>query len=259
MEIADVMNNDHEAFCLADPVFYDNAGRSETQDDFALTSRTAPHLGVLRKRRPHIQVPAQPTAWPRLLIDRHPRDGGRWRLDVTGHRSWVPPGRESSILSTTVRQAAPWLAPLTFLARGAAAANLALPAVLGRTVDHLVDGREARALSCSRPHSWPTTAPRDLPEQGRRRDGPRPAVGRRAPADRPRSLLPGAWPGHGPRRGDVPPRSAHRGRRRGGLPPASRHTTLVVVTHRLSSARRADRVLLMDGPNIAVGAHDDLV
>jgi len=48
-------------------------------------------------------------------------------------------------------------------------------------------------------------------------------------------------------------------RRRGGLPPASRHTTLVVVTHRLSSARRADRVLLMDGPNIAVGAHDDLV
>jgi len=32
----------------------------------------------------------------------------------------------------------------------------------------------------------------------------------------------------------------------------------VVVAHRLSSAGRADRVLLMDEPNIAVGTHDDL-
>jgi ATP-binding cassette subfamily C protein len=36
-------------------------------------------------------------------------------------------------------------------------------------------------------------------------------------------------------------------------------TTLVVVAHRLSSARRADRVLLMDGPEVVVGTHDDLV
>ncbi|MFF4056312.1 ATP-binding cassette domain-containing protein [Streptomyces sp. NPDC001668] len=36
-------------------------------------------------------------------------------------------------------------------------------------------------------------------------------------------------------------------------------TTLVVVAHRISSARRADRVLLMDGPRTAYGTHDELV
>ncbi|WP_307783580.1 ATP-binding cassette domain-containing protein [Streptomyces spinoverrucosus] len=35
--------------------------------------------------------------------------------------------------------------------------------------------------------------------------------------------------------------------------------TLVVVAHRISSARRADRVLLMDGPRTAYGTHDELV
>ncbi|MGC0398288.1 ABC-type multidrug transport system fused ATPase/permease subunit [Streptomyces sp. SAI-126] len=36
-------------------------------------------------------------------------------------------------------------------------------------------------------------------------------------------------------------------------------TTLVVVAHRISSARRAGRVLLMDGPRTAYGTHDELV
>ncbi|MEU9170481.1 ATP-binding cassette domain-containing protein [Streptomyces sp. NPDC048420] len=36
-------------------------------------------------------------------------------------------------------------------------------------------------------------------------------------------------------------------------------TTLVVVAHRISSARRADHVLLMDGPRTAYGTHDELV
>ncbi|MEV7074088.1 ATP-binding cassette domain-containing protein [Streptomyces sp. NPDC093990] len=36
-------------------------------------------------------------------------------------------------------------------------------------------------------------------------------------------------------------------------------TTLVVVAHRISSARRADRVLLMDGPRTAYGTHEELV
>ncbi|MET7733557.1 ABC transporter ATP-binding protein [Streptomyces sp. NPDC005402] len=36
-------------------------------------------------------------------------------------------------------------------------------------------------------------------------------------------------------------------------------TTLVVVAHRISSARRADQVLLMDGPRTAYGTHDELV
>ena len=35
--------------------------------------------------------------------------------------------------------------------------------------------------------------------------------------------------------------------------------TLVVVAHRISSARRADRVLVMDGRHTAYGTHDELV
>lgn len=40
---------------------------------------------------------------------------------------------------------------------------------------------------------------------------------------------------------------------------AARPGTLVVVAHRISSALRADRVLLMDGATPAVGRHDDLL
>jgi ATP-binding cassette, subfamily C, bacterial len=36
-------------------------------------------------------------------------------------------------------------------------------------------------------------------------------------------------------------------------------TTLVVVAHRVGSARRADRVLVMDGRRVAFGTHDDLM
>jgi ATP-binding cassette subfamily C protein len=36
-------------------------------------------------------------------------------------------------------------------------------------------------------------------------------------------------------------------------------TTLVIVAHRLSSAQRAQRVLLMDGAHVVHGTHDDLV
>jgi ATP-binding cassette subfamily C protein len=35
--------------------------------------------------------------------------------------------------------------------------------------------------------------------------------------------------------------------------------TLVVVAHRISSARRADRVLVMDGPRTACGTHEELL
>lgn len=40
---------------------------------------------------------------------------------------------------------------------------------------------------------------------------------------------------------------------------ADRGGTLVVIAHRISSALRADRVLLMDGGTVAVGRHDELV
>ncbi|WP_030606891.1 ABC transporter ATP-binding protein [Streptomyces sclerotialus] len=40
---------------------------------------------------------------------------------------------------------------------------------------------------------------------------------------------------------------------------AARPGTLIVVAHRLSSARRADRVLVLDGTRPAVGTHDELL
>jgi ATP-binding cassette subfamily C protein len=40
---------------------------------------------------------------------------------------------------------------------------------------------------------------------------------------------------------------------------ARRHGSLVVIAHRLSSAVRADRVLLLDGDTACLGSHDDLV
>ncbi|MFI6273783.1 ATP-binding cassette domain-containing protein [Streptomyces sp. NPDC050988] len=40
---------------------------------------------------------------------------------------------------------------------------------------------------------------------------------------------------------------------------ARRGGTLMVVAHRISSALRADRVLVMDGPRTAYGGHDDLM
>lgn len=40
---------------------------------------------------------------------------------------------------------------------------------------------------------------------------------------------------------------------------ARRGGTLVVVAHRISSARRADRVLVMDGPRTAHGTHEELL
>nr|WP_238362297.1 ABC transporter ATP-binding protein [Actinopolymorpha pittospori] len=39
----------------------------------------------------------------------------------------------------------------------------------------------------------------------------------------------------------------------------ARHGTLVVVAHRLSSARRADHILIMDGTRTRLGDHDDLL
>ncbi|MGH3566654.1 MAG: ATP-binding cassette domain-containing protein [Pseudonocardia sp.] len=40
---------------------------------------------------------------------------------------------------------------------------------------------------------------------------------------------------------------------------ALRHGTLVVIAHRISSARRADRILVMDGAEPRLGTHEDLL
>lgn len=40
---------------------------------------------------------------------------------------------------------------------------------------------------------------------------------------------------------------------------AARHGTLVVIAHRISSAMRADRILLMDGADAVLGSHQRLL
>ena len=40
---------------------------------------------------------------------------------------------------------------------------------------------------------------------------------------------------------------------------ADRHGTLVVIAHRMSSAMRADRILVMDGADAVLGSHHDLL
>lgn len=40
---------------------------------------------------------------------------------------------------------------------------------------------------------------------------------------------------------------------------AERHGTLIVIAHRISSAMRADRILVMDGTDTVLGSHHDLL
>jgi ATP-binding cassette subfamily C protein len=40
---------------------------------------------------------------------------------------------------------------------------------------------------------------------------------------------------------------------------AQRHGTLVVIAHRISSAMRAERILVMDGADVVLGTHDELL
>ena len=40
---------------------------------------------------------------------------------------------------------------------------------------------------------------------------------------------------------------------------ARRQGSLIVIAHRISSALRAQRVLVMDGPHVSVGTHDELL
>jgi ABC-type multidrug transport system fused ATPase/permease subunit len=40
---------------------------------------------------------------------------------------------------------------------------------------------------------------------------------------------------------------------------AARHGTLVVIAHRISSALRADWILVMDGADVVMGSHEGLL
>ena len=92
----------------------------------------------------------------------------------------------------------------------------------------------------------------------RRGAGWRPgAVGRRTAADRPDPGVALSSRGRRARRGHLPPRPGGRGPRRAGLP--RRPGTLIVIAHRISSALRADRILLMDGTGVHVGRHAELL
>ena len=68
------MNNDYEAFCMADPQFYDNPGRAVTAESYALSRREAPHLWRLVPRGD----------WVILSPDDHDLPSQGWKIHVSG-------------------------------------------------------------------------------------------------------------------------------------------------------------------------------
>jgi serine/threonine protein kinase len=74
METAKVMDKGYEAFCLADPQFYDNAGAGDADEAFRLTSREAPHLWQR----------AEQGNWVIVTPDDHQLPTQGWKVHVSG-------------------------------------------------------------------------------------------------------------------------------------------------------------------------------
>src|SRR5688500_11965944 len=68
------MNNDYEAFCMADPVFYDNPGSEQASDSYALTRRDAPHLWAKLVKGD----------WVALAPEDHDLPSQGWKVHISG-------------------------------------------------------------------------------------------------------------------------------------------------------------------------------
>lgn len=68
------MNNDYEAFCLANPLFYDNAGNALTAEPYALSRREAPHLWLRATRGDWVMLSPEENDLPRQ----------GWKIHVSG-------------------------------------------------------------------------------------------------------------------------------------------------------------------------------
>jgi tRNA A-37 threonylcarbamoyl transferase component Bud32 len=68
------MNNDYEAYCMADPLFYESAASEEAADSYALSRREAPRLWVKAVRGD----------WMILSPEDHELPSQGWKVHVSG-------------------------------------------------------------------------------------------------------------------------------------------------------------------------------
>lgn len=68
------MNNDYEAFCMADPAFYDNPGNAITDEIYVATRREAPHLWQR----------AEQGNWVVISPEEHELPTQGWKIHVSG-------------------------------------------------------------------------------------------------------------------------------------------------------------------------------
>src|SRR5688572_8622373 len=68
------MNNDYEAFCMADPLFYDNPGNAITDEIYNATRRDAPHLWQR----------VEQGNWVAIAPEEHELPTQGWKIHVSG-------------------------------------------------------------------------------------------------------------------------------------------------------------------------------
>ena len=131
--------------------------------------------------------------------------------------------------------------------------------------DNVAPGRPAHRRRRSRPR-WPTPARTASPASTRRCPGPTRAASTSRAGSGNGSPSPGRWrgaargPGRAARRADRAARRPRRGRDLRAGPRGDPGATTILVSHRFSTVRLADRICVVEhGRVVELGSHDELI